>query len=72
MLLGRLSHKPVIRGLCPSMTSPMLAPPGKHVLSLNVGNAPYRLREGTWAQQRDVFAKRTIAKLANHAGRCPA
>ena len=21
---------------------------GKHVLSLNVGNAPYRLREGTW------------------------
>ena len=66
MLQGRLSHQPVIWGLCPSMTSPTLAPAGKHVLSLNVGNAPYRLREGTWAEQRDVFAKRVIAKLAEY------
>lgn len=71
MLLGRLSHKPVIWGLCPSMTSPMLAPTGKHVLSLNVGNAPYRLREGTWEQQRDVFAKRTIARLAEYMPTLP-
>jgi phytoene dehydrogenase-like protein len=71
MLLGRLSHKPVIWGLCPSMTSPTLAPTGKHVLSLNVGNAPYRLREGTWEQQRDVFAKRTIAKLAEYMPSLP-
>src|SRR5262249_7563641 len=66
MMLGRLSHKPVIWGLCPSMTSPVLAPTGKHVLSLNVGNAPYRLRDGTWPQQREVFAKRVIAKLAEY------
>jgi phytoene dehydrogenase-like protein len=71
MLLGRLSHKPVIWGLCPSMTSPVLAPAGKHVLSLNVGNAPYRLREGTWEQQRDVFAKRTIAKLTEYMPSLP-
>ncbi|MFI4998252.1 MAG: phytoene desaturase family protein [Reyranellales bacterium] len=71
MLLGRLSHKPVIWGLCPSMTSPVLAPAGKHVLSLNVGNAPYRLREGTWEQQRDVFAKRAIAKLAEYMPTLP-
>ena len=71
MLQGRLSHQPVIWGLCPSMTSPVLAPAGKHVLSLNVGNAPYRLREGTWAEQRDVFAKRTIAKLAEYMPNLP-
>ena len=71
MLQGRLSHQPVIWGLCPSMTSPALAPPGKHVLSLNVGNAPYRLREGTWAEQRDVFAKRAIAKLAEYMPTLP-
>jgi phytoene dehydrogenase-like protein len=71
MLMGRLSHKPVIWGLCPSMTSPMLAPPGKQVLSLNVGNAPYRLRDGTWPQQRDVFAKRAIAKLAEYMPSLP-
>jgi phytoene dehydrogenase-like protein len=71
MLLGRLSHKPVIWGLCPSTTSPMLAPPGKHVLSLNVGNAPYRLREGTWPEQREVFAKRVVAKLAEYMPSLP-
>ena len=71
MLLGRLSLKPVIWGLCPSMTSPMLAPAGKHVLSLNVGNAPYRLRQGTWKEQRDVFAKRVIAKLAEYMPSLP-
>lgn len=71
MLLGRLSHKPVIWGLCPSMTSPELAPPGKHVLSMNVGNAPYHLREGTWAEQRDVFARRAIAKLAEYMPSLP-
>ena len=66
MLLGRLSDKPVIWGLCPSVTSPGLAPSGKHVLSLNVGNSPYRLRDGEWAGLRDVFAKRAIAKLAEY------
>src|SRR5260221_5495765 len=71
MLLGRLSHKPVIWGLCPSMTSPMLAATGQHLLSLNVGNTPYRLRAGTWEQQRDVFAKRTIAKLAEYMPSLP-
>jgi phytoene dehydrogenase-like protein len=71
MLLGRLSEKPVIWGLCPSMTSPVLAPPGKHVLSLNVGNAPYHLREGSWEQQRDVFAKRAIATLARYMPTLP-
>jgi phytoene dehydrogenase-like protein len=64
MLLGRLSEKPVLWGLCPSMTSPQLAPPGRHVLSINVGNAPYHLREGTWETQRDVLAKRAIATLS--------
>jgi phytoene dehydrogenase-like protein len=71
MLLGRLSHQPVIWGLCPSMTSPVLAPAGKHVLSLNVGNAPYRLRDGTWQTQRDVFAKRAIATLAQYMPTLP-
>lgn len=64
MLLGRLSENPVIWGLCPSMTTPQLAPEGKHVLSMNIGNAPYHLSEGTWAEKRDILAKRAIAKLA--------
>lgn len=64
MLLGRLSEKPVLWGLCPSMSSPGLAPPGRHVLSINIGNAPYHLRDGTWESQRDVLVKRAIATLS--------
>jgi phytoene dehydrogenase-like protein len=71
MLMGRLSQKPVIWGLCPSMTSPELAPPGKHVLSMNIGNAPYHLREGSWAEQRDIFAKRAIATLSEYMPTLP-
>lgn len=66
MLIGRVSEKPVIWGLCPSVTSPGLAPPGKHVLSLNIGNAPYHLRNGTWSEQRHVLADRAIAKLGEY------
>jgi phytoene dehydrogenase-like protein len=65
MLRGRLSEKPVIWGLCPSMTSPNLAPAGRHVMSLNIGNAPYHLRDGDWSTARDVLAKRVIAALAH-------
>lgn len=64
MMLGRATTKPVIWGLCPSITSPSLAPPGKHVLSMNIGNAPYRLKEGSWVDEGDLLAKRCIALLA--------
>ncbi len=66
MIQGRLSTKPVIWGLCPSMTSPELAPPARHVLSLNIGNSPYHLREGDWAESRDIWAQRCIAKLSEY------
>lgn len=64
MMLGRAPENPVIWGLCPSMTSPMLAPEGKHVLSMNIGNAPYHLKQGDWREERDRLAKRCIATAA--------
>jgi phytoene dehydrogenase-like protein len=64
MLRGRAAERPVVWGLCPSLSSEGLAPPGKHLLSLNVSTAPYRLREGDWASERDKLARRTIAAVA--------
>ncbi|MGE0714784.1 MAG: phytoene desaturase family protein [Alphaproteobacteria bacterium] len=64
MQQGRVSANPVVWGLIPSATAPELAPAGKHVMSLNVGTAPYRLKEGDWATERDVLARRTIAAVA--------
>jgi phytoene dehydrogenase-like protein len=64
MMLGRISDKPMIWGLCPSVVSPELAPPGCHILSLNIGTAPYKLRDGDWASQRDKLAKLCIDAMA--------
>jgi phytoene dehydrogenase-like protein len=66
MVQGRIPENPVIWGLCPSLSSAGLAPPGKHLLSLNVGTAPYRLREGSWATERDRLARRVLDSLAAH------
>lgn len=64
MLLGRPPEKPVIWGLCPSIHAPGLAPPGRHLLSLNIGNAPYHLRGTDWGVERDRLARRCIDTLA--------
>lgn len=64
MLLGRVPRNPVIWGLCPTIGAPELAPPGKHLLSLNIGNAPYHLRGSDWARERDELVKRCIATLS--------
>ncbi|TKT78314.1 NAD(P)/FAD-dependent oxidoreductase [Aquamicrobium sp. LC103] len=42
MLRGSMPERPLIWGLCHSMTSPDMAPDGKHILSINLGGAPHR------------------------------
>jgi phytoene dehydrogenase-like protein len=66
MQQDRIAEHPVVWGLCPSLSSPGLAPPGKHLLSLNVGTAPYHLRQGSWATEREALARRTVAAVAEH------
>lgn len=64
MMLGRSPANPVIWGLCPSMTSAGHAPEGKHLLSLNIATAPYRLKQGTWAEEGPKLARRCIETAA--------
>lgn len=71
MQQGRVSAKPVVWGLCPSLSSEGLAPAGKHLLSLNVGTAPYHLASGSWAEQRDILAKHTLAAVAEYMPNLP-
>lgn len=63
---GRWSKGPVIWGLTPSVTDPSLAPPGKHVMSLNIFHAPYKLASGSWGTERDVFGNHCIDVLAEY------
>lgn len=71
MMLGRPTVKPVIWGLTPSMHAPELAPPGRHLMSLNIGNAPYDLEGTDWAAERDKLAKASIAAVARFMPNLP-
>ena len=62
---GRESTDPLLDVRIPSIADATLAPPGRHVMSISVQYAPYRLRDGVWdARRRDALADRVIARLS--------
>jgi phytoene dehydrogenase-like protein len=63
---GRWSDRAMMWGLTPSVMDPALAPPGKHVMSVNLYHAPYDLREGDWATERERFGRRCIDVLTEY------
>ncbi len=63
---GRPSREPRIMGLTPSVMDPSMAPPGKHLMSLNCWHAPYRLEDGDWATEKDRFGQRIIDTVAEY------
>jgi phytoene dehydrogenase-like protein len=48
-----------------------LAPKGKHILTCFVQYVPYRLREGTWDEQRELLGDRVVKKIAEYAPNVP-
>src|SRR5580700_4371144 len=48
---GNFSRQPYLEATIPSLTDPTLAPEGKHVMSIYMQYAPYKLK-GDWEQQR--------------------
>ncbi|MEM7293359.1 MAG: NAD(P)/FAD-dependent oxidoreductase [Pseudomonadota bacterium] len=63
---GRPSENPIILGLIPSMTSPDMAPDGKHIMSCNIWHAPVELQEDNWESAGDRMAKRCIEIIDSH------
>ena len=63
---GRWARTPVMWGLTPSVTDPSLAPPGRHLMSVNIYHAPYRLSEGDWSVERDRFGRHCIDVLSQY------
>jgi len=48
-----------------------LAPPGTHIMTCFVQYVPYRLRTGTWDENRDLLGDRVIRKIGEHAPNVP-
>ena len=54
-----------------SNADPSLAPPGKHVMTCFVQYVPYKLRQGTWDDNRELLGDRVVKKIAEYAPNVP-
>ncbi len=68
---GDFSRAPYLDISIPSILDNSLAPAGKHVMSIYMQFAPYRLKQGDWNQQRDALADTIIKTLAAYATDLP-
>ncbi|MGA9571032.1 MAG: NAD(P)/FAD-dependent oxidoreductase, partial [Candidatus Acidiferrales bacterium] len=48
-----------------------LAPPGKHVMTTFIQYVPYKLRQGTWDERRELLGDRVVKKIAEYAPNVP-
>ena len=64
---GRFSKEPFLEITIPSIADPSLVPAGKHVMSVWMQSAPYRLRESNWNEQRDALGDIVVNAIANYA-----
>lgn len=69
---GEPSHRPYLEAVIPTLHSPSLAPAGKHVMSIRVQYAPYRLKDRDWDDAgRDELGDRVVRTLADYAPDLP-
>jgi len=68
---GQFSKAPYLEATIPSLSDPSLAPPGKHVMSIYMQFAPYKLRGADWNSQRDALGNTVVNTLAQYAPDLP-
>ncbi|MFO0877283.1 MAG: NAD(P)/FAD-dependent oxidoreductase [Gemmataceae bacterium] len=64
---GRPSQNPVLECTMASAVDPSVAPAGKHLMSMFIQYAPYKLAEGDWDTAKDRFADRCFDILEEYA-----
>ena len=64
---GWYSQKPFVTPVVPTIRDDTLAPPGKHVVNLFGGHAPYTLKGGSWEQERDTFVGKVLDAIETFA-----
>ena len=68
---GYPSTEPILELTMPTSVDTSVAPDGKHLLSIFVQYAPYRLANGGWDDMKEEFADRCIDVLARYAPNVP-
>jgi phytoene dehydrogenase-like protein len=64
---GEFSPAPYLDISIPTLLDSSLAPAGKHVMSIYMQFAPYKLKAGDWAQHSDALADTIVKTLAEYA-----
>jgi phytoene dehydrogenase-like protein len=65
---GEISSDPYLDVTLPSLHDPSLAPSGRHVMSIHVQFAPYRLKAGdNWGEKRSALFETVMRTLELHA-----
>lgn len=64
---GRPSQNPILECTIPSVVDATVAPAGRHLMSMFIQYAPYRLRGATWDELREPFADRCFDVLNEYA-----
>jgi phytoene dehydrogenase-like protein len=68
---GEFSPRPYLDAAIPSLSDATLAPAGKHVMSVCMQFAPYKLRGGDWSRAKDALADTAVKTLAEFAPDLP-
>jgi len=68
---GNFSRQPYLEVAIPSIADPSLAPAGKHVMSIYVQYAPYKLKGSDWESQRVTLGDTVVKTLAQYAPNLP-
>jgi phytoene dehydrogenase-like protein len=64
---GWPSKDPILECTMASAVDPTVAPPGKHLMSMFIQYAPYKLKEGNWDDVKEKFADRCFDLLNQYA-----
>jgi phytoene dehydrogenase-like protein len=68
---GNFSKQPYLEVAIPSLTDPSLAPAGKHVMSIYMQYAPFKLKGSDWDSQRVALGDTVVKTLAQYAPKLP-
>jgi phytoene dehydrogenase-like protein len=68
---GNFSPHPYLEVTIPSLTDPSLAPSGKHVMSIYMQYAPFKLKNTDWDSQRSALGETVVKTLAEYAPSLP-
>jgi phytoene dehydrogenase-like protein len=64
---GDMSREPFVTPVTPTYVDDSVAPPGKHIVNLFGGHAPYTLKEGDWTTRRDELVRNVMRVMDEHA-----